>query len=109
MRPASGFPSPGREGRRPAKTPAARSGDLHAGSDTLADQRGVQLRHGTHDRERGTTHGAGRVDLVLNADEPYAKTIEPFESRKQIAHGAGALPDEDAVDLAIADTGHPDL
>lgn len=55
---------------------AARGGGLHSGADALAGQRRFQLRHGGDDREHGAAHGAGRVDLGLNADEPHAEMVE---------------------------------
>ena len=89
----------------PPEVPAARLSRPHAGGDTLADQRGLQLGHGADDGEHRPAHRAAGVHLVLNADEAHAEVVELFQRRQQVAGAAGEaveLPHQHAVDLLVA-------
>ncbi len=89
--------------------PPARFGRPHPGGDALADQGRLEFGHGADDGEHGPAHRAVGIDLILHADEADAEMVELLERGEQMARAAGEaveLPDQHAVDLAVAGGGH---
>ena len=105
------FDHSGRD-RRAADPLAAGPCGVHAGADAFADQCGFRFGHRPDDREHGASHGAVGVDLVLHADEAHAEMVEFLEGDEEVTHGPGEpvkLPDQDAIELAVARPGHQGL
>ena len=79
-------------------------GGSHTGGYALADERGLQLRHGGDDGEHRSAHGTAGVDLILDADETHAEMIEFLQRRQQMARAPGEaveLSNQNTVDLAV--------